>query len=58
VTPPECPHTVVETHGTYLDFVFPGDVDLDTLLAFAHAVGPFAWPERPSLHLTPKGAEA
>ena len=58
VTPPGSPFGVAEVDDLYVEWRFPVEADADTLLAFAELVTPYAWPDRPSLRLEPKGAAA
>ena len=58
VTPPGHPYGVAEVDELFIAWRFSMDVDADALLAFASLVTPFAWPDRPTMRLEPKGADA
>ena len=58
VTPPGHPHGVAEIDDLYVSWRFPVEADAGALLAFAEMIAPYAWPDRPTLHLEPKGAAA
>ena len=58
VTPPGHPFGVAEIDDLYVSWRFPVEADAGALLAFAEMIAPYAWPDRPTLRLEPKGEGA